>query len=320
LKVAIIGLGDISVGYDFFLNEKDFKLTHARAISNSSFFNISIGVDPNIDLRNRFEERFNCKAYSSIDEVDESIQIDLAVIATPTEKHLSIIDEIVKKWNVSAILCEKPLAYEFYEYQSIISKLKAQKINLYCNYIRRSDPGVISIKNHIVSQDWEERFTGNFVYNKGFIHNGSHLVSMLIFFFGPMIDVGDIELISMFGEKDYNLSGKLKFKNCTITFFPVFENSFTEFRLDIYSEKGKVEYKSGGSEILWHPVVEHENLDNYRVLSRTPDVIFNDMNNYQMNVYNQLELSLTGKAAEICTHSEILELASAYEKILKGIK
>jgi predicted dehydrogenase len=139
-------------------------------------------VDPSVSQRDIFESLYNLPAYP---DIESALKVDIAslvIIASPTVTHCETINEVFQHFQPKAILCEKPLAYDLTEARKMVEVCQAAGVNLFVNYMRRADPGVIEVKNRIHSSYIAEPIKGFVWYSKGLLHNGSHFLNLLVSF------------------------------------------------------------------------------------------------------------------------------------------
>ena len=179
-KCLIIGLGQIGMGYDIDHDSTNVVYSHARAISLHPEFQLTGGVDPCSQQRAIFEEHYNVPAFDHIEDAIEQLQPSVVIIANPTCIHHKTLSEVINQIKPKAILCEKPLAYDLVAAREMVDACDSAGINLYVNYPRRSDPGVIEIKRLIEADEFTGPIKGVVWYSKGFLNNGSHFFNLLL--------------------------------------------------------------------------------------------------------------------------------------------
>ena len=140
IKTLIIGLGQIGQGYDYDLNHEKYILTHSQALQAHPNFELTGGIDLFDENRKRFQKKFNKPSFSEIDDVKKNADLDLVVVAVPTEKHLEIVKKIVSIHSPKLILIEKPLSFSFEEAKEIIQIGTEKNFSLAVNYIREFEP------------------------------------------------------------------------------------------------------------------------------------------------------------------------------------
>ena len=158
-SVLIIGLGNIGMRYDMYLDPARFIYSHARAFSVHPDFELTGGVDLNADFRNDFEQIYQKRAYSNIAEAIQAHVPDIVVIAVPTVLHGDCFREVLDHANPKLVLIEKPVSSDLDESCYIVTECSKRGIQLFVNYFRIADRGVIEIKSRI-----EDGRLGTFFY------------------------------------------------------------------------------------------------------------------------------------------------------------
>ena len=128
LSVVLIGLGQISQGYDYDKKPSEKILTHAQALAADSHFKLLGGVDPCYRIRKKFETKFGCKAFASVQEAAFKTEVDVLVIATPTEAHWSTF-ELAMATFLRPPSYEKPLSINSLEAKQMVSSCEREVLN-----------------------------------------------------------------------------------------------------------------------------------------------------------------------------------------------
>lgn len=305
-KVLLIGLGNIGMGYDLNLDKQAYILTHARAFSASSDFELVGGVDNCLEKREIFQSRFNCPAFENIEAALERCFPEVVVIATPTETHKEYVSKVLEGSKLKLILCEKPLSYELTEGKEIIDLCDSKKIKLFVNYMRRSDPGVLEIKKRITSGEMGDFFKGSIWYSKGLLHNGSHFFNLVHFWLGAVKNYKLIRHGRSYEGYGCEPDVYVEFEKGSVIFQAVWEEYFTHYTIELMSNNGRMRFEQGGALIEWWPIEQHPNLHAYKILSKKPELISSNMNFYQLNVTSQLAKALKGEVYELCSGEDAL--------------
>mgnify|MGYP004002085349 FL=1 len=140
-NVLIVGLGRIGMGYDLNLDSKKYVYSHASAFDQHEGFNLIGGVDTDSELCKVFEGKYGGKFYSDTIEALRENEPDIVVIATSTESHKLVLQDVIKYSQPKVILCEKPLSYSLKEANEIHELCKDNSIKLFDN-----TPPVVSFK------------------------------------------------------------------------------------------------------------------------------------------------------------------------------
>jgi predicted dehydrogenase len=315
-KCLIIGLGQIGMGYDLANNSEHFVYTHAKAFSIHPQFDLVGAVDPSKTKRDVFKKHYNLPVFSEIFEALQKEKPNVIVIAVPTASHLSVIKEVLTHVKPDLILCEKPLAYDLVEANSIVQMCKIADVKLVVNYIRRADPGVIEIKERIRSGQILEPIKGVVWYSKGFLHNGSHFFNLLEFWLGPFIRGKIIDAGRPLNDQDSEPDLQIEFKHGKVLFIAAWEEDFSHYTIELLSPSGRLRYEQEGESIFWQSTQDHPTIEGYKVLKIDSEVISNDMNRYQWNIVNQLAIALLDKQHNLSTGIQSLETLQAMHQLI----
>lgn len=312
--VLIIGLGQIGMEYDINISDSKIVYSHSRAFSIHPNFEILGAVDSSVLKCNIFSEKYLKPSYNTVLEALSKLNPNVIVIATPTKHHKSILFEILEHSSPEAILCEKPLSYSVEEASQMLELCELKGVKLFVNYIRRSDPGAINIRDLIHSGKIGNKFKGTAWYSKGFIHNGSHFFNLLEYWLGPCKEFSIISQGRLWQDHDPEPDVYVEFEKGAIAFMSAWEESFSHYSIELISDKGRIRYEKGGELILFEKTKTDPNFPNYTVLSGLPEIISSNMESYQLNVVEQLFQALSKKEASICNGLD------AYETMKQTIK
>ena len=263
MNVAVIGLGQIGMGYDLAL-PPSYILSHARAYAVHDAFCLVAGIDLSEERRRKFEETYLTPAYADFAEVP--IEVDLVVLATPTDTHLDGIRNILGHHAPRVILCEKPLANTPAEAKEMVALCAARGIHLFVNYMRRCEPGAREIRRRILERAIIPPVKGVVWYSKGLMHNGSHFIDLLQHWLGPITETPHIFGARSYGIDDVEADIRLTFQNGEVLFLSCDEKKFSHHTVELISPSGRLRYEDGGAEIVWQPAQQSPVLGAYREL------------------------------------------------------
>ena len=315
----IIGLGQIGMEYDIDIPIDKSVFTHARAFSSHQDFELLGGVDPSDEKRSLFTKKYNKPAFSDLTEALQFTDPQIIVIASPTNYHKPIIQEILKLCKPIAIICEKPLSYDIEDARLMIDLCKQKGVKLYVNYMRRSDLGVIEVKDRISKGLIAGPFKGVAWYSKGFLHNGSHFFNLLEFWLGEYQSSKLISKGRLWNGQDPEPDIFVDFELGSITFLAAWEESFSHYTIELLSQSGRLRYEKGGGLITWQATHADPSFQGYTILKDPPEIIPNSMDRYQWQVAEQLSRALNGKPSSICTGHEGLKTLECMNQIIKNI-
>lgn len=316
--VVLVGLGDIGSKYDQSLSEDDFILTHLRAFQLHPDFALIAGIDSSAKVREDFQRRSGIKAFESVTEILSEIKVDVVVIATPTHTHLEIIDQIFAISQPKLILCEKPLAGSTEEAKSIVEKCNKNNTQLFVNYIRRADPGVIEVKNRIMSGNILEPYKGIVWYSKGLLHNGTHFLDLMIFWFGPVISWSIISAQNSVPMGRSEPDVLIKFHNISIIFCSANEDNYSHYTVELIAKNGRLRYESNGK-IFWQTICREARATSRKQLTSQSEEFFSDMGRYQFRIASEISLAIKSEPNVLCGGDEALENIFVLNEILHGI-
>jgi predicted dehydrogenase len=159
LAGAVIGLGQIGQGYDYNLDPERFVLTHATSFACHPGFDLVAGVDPDAAQRTRFEQKFGKPAYADLPSLQQRHQIDVFAIGTPTTAHFATFCAVLEA-KPRAIICEKPIATTGADARQMVARGEAAGCALLVNYMRRFEPGGLTLKSLIQKKELGEIYKG----------------------------------------------------------------------------------------------------------------------------------------------------------------
>ena len=313
-STAIIGLGNIGMMYDIELRSPRFVYSHVKAITKHHGFRLLGGVDSSKELRKIFSEKNRLEAYKKTEDLLAREKPEVIVVATPTETHSDVIQKILSLHRPQVILCEKPLSYSAEESGRIVDLCKKSGVRLFVNYIRRGDPGVNEIKKRISLGNISTPCKGVVWYTKGLMHNGSHFLDLLSFWLGPVRTADVINKGRRIGACDRDSDVHVRFKKGQVIFLAGREEKISHYSIELISDNGRMSYERSG-EITWQKVTKHSQLKAYSILDDKMESIAGEMDRYQYNVYQHLELLLLGKQHSLCSGKESL----VNQKILSSL-
>ena len=314
--MALLGLGEIGMGYDKRLRPATHIYTHARAFGCHPGFSLVGAYDPNPRKRAEFTAQYKKPTFSSVEKMFKETQPEVVVVASPTSEHKKSVVSALGGKKVLAILCEKPLAGNIEDSIQIVQACKTKKKPLYVNFIRRADPGILEVKKRIKSRQIKGPFKSVVWYSKGLLHNGSHYVDLMTFWLGP------IKGVSLIGSKKKHWKQKNE-PDCrfdcdsgSIVFLAAKEKNYSLYTSEIVAQNGRLRLETDGT-ILWHLAESNPYFSGRRKISVQPEIIRNDMAKYQLNIAEQLYRALVGKKHTLCSGSEALTSEKWIHKILR---
>ena len=314
-SVLLIGLGNVAVGYDAYDTTSTKVLTHARAFSQHPFFCLVGGVDIDAQRRSRFEANYNVITYSKTEDAMRDLSPDIVVIATPSAMHLQTVIEVFEAGRPSAILCEKPLAYNLVEAQKIVDICATFSCALFVNFFRQAGPGMADIRARLADKRIGYPLNGVVWYSKGLFNSGAHLISLLQNLLG---DVSDIKLIRagrLWHDIDPEPDVDITFANGRVVFLAAREEDFFHNTIELIAPNGRLRFELGGAKIVWQSIEKDLRFKDYIRLSEVCESIFVDFDRIQWYVAEQLAMALQGQIAHLCNGEDALRVQEVLDII-----
>ena len=139
IRTAIIGLGKIAHGYDDIsaIKKQISYPTHLSALKKDTRFSLIAVSDVSIKARGIFRKKVSDSVvlYSDYKEMIKTEDIDLLVVALPTELHYKVCAKALKS-GIKNILCEKPITNTSAEAKKLMNLAKKHKAQILVNYNR----------------------------------------------------------------------------------------------------------------------------------------------------------------------------------------
>ncbi|MEA3458492.1 MAG: Gfo/Idh/MocA family oxidoreductase, partial [Candidatus Thermoplasmatota archaeon] len=209
-SVSIIGCGDIGYKYDRGKSVQG-AFSHFRSFYTSPYFQI-VGVsDINEEIINEINEKFNIPAYNDFRILIEKVPADVVVVATPDQTHATILKKIVYSYP-RVVICEKPLASGLNEVESLVQTYDLENVGLAVNYYRRYLNEYVEIGRQISSGEVGNVQSVVIYYSRGFIHNASHYIDLIFWWFGEPTDILVESIRKGLSADDPTLSVLLKYQ------------------------------------------------------------------------------------------------------------
>lgn len=309
----IIGLGNVGMGYD--INSSSIQ-THSKAINLHNKFILSGAVE--VDKRKGFlfKKIFKKPVYKNIKTALKLIKPKIIIISTPTNTHLRVITQILKYYKPNIIVCEKPCGTSFNQSLNIVNLCKKNKIKLYVNFPRLSDPGVIKIKKKFLSGHFKMPVSGSVYYSRGALNNASHFLNTLEYWFGKIIRSKLINKGDKFSKFDQNSSFFLSFKMGNFLIIPTEDKNKFANSIEIFAKNGRLIYEKGGKKITWQ-----KNITNTRYplkFHKKKYYFYSGKKKSQLHFFNNLYNAINKKNCSICTSEKAIKtlktIYSLYEK------
>lgn len=131
-RVGIIGTGSLG-------------RVHARILTEMPEADVVGFVDPRDEVASEVTSSLNIRRFDSVSTL--KIEIDAAVVATPTTSHLAVAGELLEA-GVD-VLVEKPIAATVAEAQKLIDVAKKHDRVLQVGHVERYNPAITAVADHL---------------------------------------------------------------------------------------------------------------------------------------------------------------------------
>jgi predicted dehydrogenase len=293
---AVVGLGNIGLGYDLGSNDAARVATHARAFAHHPGYRLVAGIDPDPAARALFEQHYQAPAFADIGAIlAAGVQPEVWSIAAPTLLHSQVFFDVIALRPV-AILCEKPLAACVAEAEAMVTAATECGCALAVNYMRRFEPGVLSLRRLLADGALGEIYKGCAWYSKGLLNNGSHVIDLLAFLLGDAGEVQVLESGRTWAGHDPEPDVRLAFGAARIVLLAAREECFSQFAIELVGTGGTVRYADGGHRIEVRRALSDPALPGYRMLAGETEALPTELKRYQWHAVDALHRHLSDGA------------------------
>ena len=265
-RAVVVGLGNI--GFSFSKEKREGIWSHAEAYNVSKNVELVAGVDPisakKKDFLNYFDDT-QISFYSSIDDLLNNEDFNIASICTPTHLHFSVFEELLKNKRLKGVIIEKPCGMNLEETIAIDNLAKQKGVSVAVNYIRRWDERYIFAKQFI-DENLGRIIGVNAIYPGKIKNIGSHLIDTIFMLTGE--DFEEVKGYKILrNAEDPDVSGIIKLKNNIFANIQAIGNDKNlVFELSIIGEKGRLTLKNNGENFVYERYEESNRYQGYREL------------------------------------------------------
>ena len=196
--MGIVGTGRIASLYENDPKAKKYypSLTHAGAFSRHPKTEITCACDSNVSRLRDFGRKWRVVAlYPDYREMLRQENIDILSVCTQHDVHRKII--AAAAGNVALIFCEKPMGRHLKEAREIVDLCRRRGSRLAVNLYRLFDPAHRETGRLLRSGLIGSVQRVNCFYGKGLRNMGTHIISLLLSYFGPIASVNTLALDSL---------------------------------------------------------------------------------------------------------------------------
>jgi len=303
------------MGYDMNLPSTSV-LSHSRAFHLNPNFTLLGGVDSDQSKRGLFSHVYSAPVFSDVKEALSYLTPEVVVVAAPTDEHAKILRDILHLGRPGLVLCEKPLSYSLAEATQMVNDCQKTNTKLFVNYIRRSDSAVLKVKTMLDQEEIKGPFEGVALYSKGIIHNGTHMIDLLTFWFGvPVVEEishGPARPKPRDGTPDAALrfaSGSVRIESAGL--------ESNEFSLILRCANGTLRYRDSGHFVTWSPTSNSEENFQENPAQASDRKLKSSMSVYQLRVAEEIMLAIEGFEPNLCSGEQSLESLKIATEIME---
>lgn len=325
-RAAVIGLGNIGMGYDYNAPIADCNqhnvLTHAQAFASNTGYDLVAGVDPDANKRERFKRKFHKMAYATIDDMckAEEAPIDVYALAVPTHLHNTFLMQTLAL-NPKGIICEKPFVTDSTAAQDIYRRAKAQNCPVLVNYFRRYLPQMDNIRATIQSSGLGACEKGTVYYSRGMWNNAGHFLDLISRLLGPLSHPILMNAQIMDGggnDQDWNADFSLQASGATLYFIATQSTHFSYMDLTLQFEKGRLHYS--GEDLYIYKTEVSKKFPERSILQERPTHYPVPYNAYQAVVADVALDMIEGKRAWTLDLEVAINIVNILETLSKEIE
>jgi predicted dehydrogenase len=301
---------------------KNLKFSsHAQALTVHKKINWNYLIEPDKRLLVKANDQWGIKyVFDSLDALGPKNDIEIIVFAeTPNNNRLDIIKQFK---NTKGIVFEKPVAVDLYNELEIMQYCKENNIVTAVNYSRRFSKSMQDIKLKI------EELIGHFqcgfaVYCNGYKNNASHLIDLIIYYFGKIDVARCLQDFLPNEQKNINPAFDIFLRNNkSISFKSVDPNFYRENMIDIWGSRGRLSMIQESSICLLYELKQNRLITNNKELQNDKPRIFSiDLGDALYNLYDNLCFSIkNGEKASLCSLNEAIKTSLVIDAIDRSKK
>ena len=323
-KAAVIGIGRIGMKHEN--DPKRLKpATHFGMWNSSPCVELSAVCDPvseHLQMANSLNP--DVRTYTDAEELLKDVKPDIVSIATWKDTHYEMM-KLCSKYEIPAIVCEKPIAESIEHAREIVDELNEKGIHLFINHRRRFDELLYPLREDLKNGIIGEVIQANCLYVYGLITTGTHVIDTLRFLLKDIAGevkwvIGSRNTFPHFSPPDDPcVDGLIGFENgLKVALQSLNIKDYDLFDFYFYGRKGKVVIKNIGRDIEIYQIRESPEHEGFTELADKPVGIRGGYPRDQFSFLakNVVE-SLQGKANSLSTGEDslkALEVLTALEK------
>lgn len=253
MKVLIIGAGNIAQGFDDIDNH--LIRTHIKGYRNfAEYFYVDTFFDINEAKCESAAMKWSVPNWLCDFSELKMNYYDVISICTPDDTHGYYLKKAIQM-RPKVIFLEKPFGLLYKEANDLFNLCEKSDILLLVNYSRLYLPEFKVIKQKINKSEFGKILSISLKYHKGFYHNASHLLNLLIYLIDPNFECAVITgVINDYTKVDPSYSAYVNLSKYDQKFsliIEAFDSSIINmFELDIIAENGRITYSESKGALI----------------------------------------------------------------------
>jgi predicted dehydrogenase len=314
-NVLIIGAGNIAALNDS--ADSKFVLSHAHAYNVHEGFNLIGFVDSNIKNAKEAALLWGGEAFNKIEEAFAQYRIDVVSVCVPDEYHYEVLSQLEDK-PIKLILAEKPIVKTSKQANEIMNIYNKQSIRILVNYTRRFIPEIQKLHRNTNEGKYGDFITGTGYYGKGLLHNGSHMIDLILFLIGEISGFNKLSIEYDYFKDDPSVSAIFSMKSGgTFLLKHINCNKYTIFEMDLFFEKKRIRIFNLGISIEEYSIEENSVYSAYNTLNKACEYGTEHSSALYHTVKNIYE-NLEANEQLLCTLSDACKVLDICKTIAEG--
>jgi predicted dehydrogenase len=290
---------------------------HAQAYRLSPRTELAGIADPDPERLAQAKAAWGCEADQDSRALCERLRPDIVSVCTPDETHARVVADILSVAAPRLLFVEKPLAASVEEAEDLLERARARGCAVALNYSRRFSPAFRAIAQELQEGRHGRPRLARALYSKGLLHNGSHAIDLLRWWFGEPVGVSAHAV----DEADDSYAVDLWFPGHVRAHLdPCEEAVATVFEMDVLTERSRWRWWVGGDRWEFSEVRESLAYDGYRAYvptdrGETDSRFAHPLGECLRHAVDHLAGVLDGQGTLWCTGADGLEALRWVERI-----
>lgn len=314
-NAVVVGLGRIGSLNDS--NNLGSVRSHVGAILATDGLDLCAAVDPSLEARDTARRQWGWGdeelVFPTVSDL-KNAKADVVTICSPTSVRLETSKAILSL-KPKVVLLEKPLATNLVEAVKLLQMFSDSTIETRVVYHRRFDPGHIEFRKNLPA---EVPRLVVMRYGRGLYNYGSHLLDMLLHWFGPIESVNSLGCKS--SKPDPNLSFCCHLRaGFDAVLLGVDDTSYDQFDVELYYSDRVFELRNGGVEKLTASSRNGLYYPGYEHLAKPRDLMPKQIVTGFSALYENVEMFLRGHQSLLgCTLQEAFHIQDVLDVAIRS--